>query len=130
MSDQDNGPGKILQGGNQRLPALHIQMVGRFVQKKDIGPQKEKRGQNQPGFLPAAQAAHRIGPIVFPKKEKTQNRSYFLLVRAPGQPLYLLQNRIALLEHLGLVLGVIPDFDLAAYGYISSFRGDHPGHDL
>ena len=70
MGHQDQGPGKLIQALFQDIQGRNIQIIGGFVQKKDIRRLPHQRGDEDPGLFSAGKPRNRCFQLIG-TKEKT-----------------------------------------------------------
>ena len=104
---EDQHSRKLHQSVVQRRDSLHIQMVRRLIQHKDIGPGDHQFRQHAPHFLPSGKDFHFLYSVL-PRKQHTPQKAAdigsVLLRGILGQPVH---NGIVIGKLRRIVLGEI-----------------------
>ena len=108
MADRQDRSRIVRQRFLQHFPAVHVQVIGRFVQQQHVVLPEHQFRQGYTALLPAAQGADR-GEYVVSRKQEHAQRAAHLILFHPREPVPdLVQYRLLLMQS-GLVLVIIAD---------------------
>ena len=110
----------------QDFPAVHIQVVGRFVQQQHVVLPEHQLRQGHPSFFPAAERADRGEHVVSREKEHSQRAAHLILFH-PREPVpHLVQHRLLPVQ-ARLVLVIVADIHAGSPPDVSAVRLLLPG---
>ena len=113
MADGKDRAGEVLQRVLQHLAAVHVEVVGRLVQQKQVVLAKHQLGQRHAPPLAAGKAPDGVKHIVPREEEQAQRAAHLALLHGGKAVPDLVQHGVGRVEVL-LVLVIIPDINIDA----------------
>ena len=109
VADEDERADELAERGHQRVDAGDVEVGRRLVHQQQVGRVEQQLHQGEPRLLAAAQHGDLLEDVVVAEEEAAEQRTDVEL-GDPGRRVGgLLQDGPVRLEHLGAVLGEVPD---------------------
>ena len=130
MADHDQGAGELLQGVEQHLARLDVQVVGGFVEDEEIERPGQQHGQHHPAFFAAAEDFHLLVDIIALEEEGGAEVADHADIGLGHGRLHGCGHRHLTVEQVHGMLAEIADLDVGADGHRAGGRLGLPGQHL
>ncbi len=130
VTDEDDRAGELLERGDQRINAGHVQMRGGLVHQEQVGRVQQEFHERQPALFTTAEHAHLLEHVVAAEEEAAQHGADVLLGHALRRVAGLVQHGALFIEHLDAILRVVTRLHVVPEQPLAGTGREHAGQEL